>query len=211
MARLNAHDVAKMFIYNNPSLANGSFDGNAALNKLLYFSNLMYYCVTGNILLDAEFEAWEKGPVVRNIYKDYRYNGLDRMPQNAVVISGMTPIQEKVLNIINFVYADKDSQSLIDESHTHRLWKDLKHLIPNNPVIDFTKTDAGLCKTFRELYDCYKDFDFTSIKKEIINGNVFYHSADLPITDALLDKLSSVGKLSEPAFVELIDGELVIS
>ena len=42
MTKLNTHEVAKWFIYNNPELAYGYLDENVKLNKLLYFSNLMF-------------------------------------------------------------------------------------------------------------------------------------------------------------------------
>lgn len=42
---LTAHKVAKWFIFHNPELASGFIDENIKVNKLLYFSNLMYICV----------------------------------------------------------------------------------------------------------------------------------------------------------------------
>ena len=52
---LTAHEAAKWFIFNNPDLASGYIDENTKVNKLLYFSNLMYKCVEGDRLISDEF------------------------------------------------------------------------------------------------------------------------------------------------------------
>jgi len=132
MVKLDTHEVAKWFIYNNPELAYGYLDENVKLNKLLYFSNLMYYCVEKENLLDEEFIAFPKGPVVFSIYRDYRFKGLNAMPISDDV-RNLGSEQRQILNIISFVYGNKDANELIDETHRHSLWKDVSCFIPNNP------------------------------------------------------------------------------
>lgn len=135
--KLNTHEVAKWFIFNNPELAYGYLDENVKLNKLLYFSNLMYYCINHTNLLDEPFVAFSKGPVVFSIYSDYRHHGLNVMPDSDAV-TNMTEVQRQILNIVNFVYGNKDADTLVEESHHHSLWKDVSQFIPNNnPMIDF--------------------------------------------------------------------------
>ncbi|MBQ9990105.1 MAG: DUF4065 domain-containing protein [Lachnospiraceae bacterium] len=208
---LNSHEVAKWFIYNNPSLASGYSDENIKLNKLLYFSSLMYYCIEEKMLLDESFVAFPKGPVIRSIYRDYRYNGLDRMPDSDS-IQEMNERQRQVLYIINFVYGDRNASELIDESHEHSLWKDVESFIPNNPLIDFKYTEIELKEYYRSLFNMYKGFDFSDIKKDKINGNIFYYSkSTFEMTDEIMFKLSQLDKMSSPQYIELLDGELVFS
>ena len=83
---LKAHDVAKWFIYKNPELASGYIDENTKVNKLLYFSNLMYRCVEDDRLISDDFIAFPNGPVVYSVYRDYRYNGLNSLPSNSPMI-----------------------------------------------------------------------------------------------------------------------------
>lgn len=196
MTKLNTHEVAKWFIYNNPELAYGYLDENVKLNKLLYFSNLMYYCVEKENLLDEEFIAFPKGPVIFSIYRDYRFNGLNIMPVSDG-IKNLENQQRQILNIISFVYGNKDANELVDETHKHLLWKDVSCFIPNNPQIDFSKTDSNLIHFFCALYNTYKDFDFSDIKKEKINGNIFYYSkSNFELTDDIIGELMHFEKVT---------------
>ena len=206
---LTAHEVAKWFIYKNPELASGYIDENTKVNKLLYFSNLMYKCIEKDNLISDEFIAFPNGPVVYSIYRDYRYNGLSILPSECPVIEG---VQEKILEIINFVYGNYTTKELVDESHTHSQWKNVKHLIPNNPTIDFDEVAPDVVSYYQALFATYSDLDFSRIAKEKICGNVYYYYKDsFEMTDEVIDLLSSFEKFEEPKFLEMIDGELVVS
>lgn len=61
---LSGNEVARWFIFHNPELASGYIDENTKINKLLYFSNLMYYCIHNEYLIKDEFVAFPNGPVV---------------------------------------------------------------------------------------------------------------------------------------------------
>ncbi len=207
---LDAREVAKWFINKNPNLANGHFDENVIVNKLVYLSALMYYSVSKKHLINDSFIAFPNGPVVYKIYKDYRYNGLDHY-QNDVFL-GLKEQEQKVLDITNFVFADKSAKELIEMTHKHNLWKDVEKFIPNNPTIDFEDASEELISEFANLYHIYENYDFSKIKKEKINGNVFYYDPDnLELTDDVISELVNYGSFSEPQFIEMIDGELVFS
>lgn len=208
---LNTHDVARWFIYNNPDLAHGYVDENTKLNKLLYFSSLMYYCVEKATLLDEGFVAFPNGPVVYSIYKDYRYNGLNLMPTSDDV-QGIDDVQEHILNIVNFVYGNKEVQALVDESHSHNIWKNVSHLIPNNPKIDFSNIDEKMVAFYKNMFNAYNKFDFSKMKKEKINGNVIYYKDDnINMTDDVISYLLTIDRRDVPLYVELVDGEVVVS
>ncbi|MGN0308501.1 MAG: Panacea domain-containing protein [Lachnospiraceae bacterium] len=208
---LNCHEVAKWFIYHNPGLASGYLDENVKLNKLLYFSSLMYYCIEEKELLDEPFVAFPKGPVIRSIYRDYRYNGLDGMPTDDY-IQEIDSKQKQILNIINFVYGDRNAAELINESHEHSLWKDVESHIPNNPLINFKNTENELKEFYYNLFQTYEEVDFSDIKKDKINGNIFYYSkSSFEMNDEIINALSQLGQLSSPQYIEIIDGELVLS
>lgn len=206
---LTAHEVAKWFIYNNPELASGFIDENTKVNKLLYFANLMYRCIEKDSLISDEFVAFPNGPVVYSIYRDYRYHGLSTLPSQSPIIEG---VQRKILEIINFVYGNYTTKELVEESHTHAQWKDVEHLIPNNPTINFDDIDKELVSYFQSLFSTYSELDFSKISKEKISGNVYYYYKDsFEMTDEIVEKLSMLDKFDEPKFLELVDGELVIS
>jgi len=210
-AILNSHELARWFIFNNPSLASGYLDENVKLNKLLYFTALMYYCVRKEQLIDEPFIAFPKGPVLKSVYRDYRYNNLDKMPKNDDITEA-DDVQKQIIYIINFIYSDRTATDLINETHEHNIWKAVSDYIPNNPIIDFSDVDESLSKYFVNLYDIYKSLDFSDLKKEKINGNVFYYSPrNLTLTDDIVSELSELPLINEPQFIENIDGELVFS
>lgn len=206
---VTGNDVAKWFISHNPELASGYIDENTKVNKLAYFSNLMYYCVHGTSFISDEFIAFPNGPVIFSIYRDYRYNGLNAIPSH---LEPMEKEYEKVLNITNFIYGGYSVADLISESHTHNLWKDVEHLIPENPQIDFSTTDPALIEYNKSIYDAYSGIDFSRIRREKIGGNIYYYmDGELDITDDMVETLSAYRSNGEPKFIELIGGELVVS
>lgn len=208
---LKCEKVAQWFINKNPKLAHGHFDENAIVNKLLYLSSLMYYSISQKNLLDEDFVAFPNGPVIYKVYKNYRYNGLDEFPDN-VNIDEASPDEKRVLDTTNFIFGDMTAKQLIELTHKHNLWKDVKNLIPNNPVIDFSKASPELLNEFSELYDNYLGYDFSVIKKEIINGTKFYYNSNnILLTDEIITKILELGEFSEPQFIEMIDGDLVFS
>lgn len=206
---LNAEETAKWFIYHNPELASGYIDANTKVNKLLYFANLMYRCVHNENLINEDFIAFPNGPVVFSVYRDYRYNGLNRILSN---VSIPDERQLKVLNIVNFVYGNTSTKELVEESHTHSLWKRVEKYIPNNPRIDFGDIEEDLIEYNKALYRTYADMDSSQLIKEQINGNIYYYYKNsFEMTDDIIERLSILEQCDEARFLEIIDGELVMS
>lgn len=180
---LYSNSVARWFIYNNPSLGSGYYDDNIKLNKLLYLSNLMSHYVLGVFLFCESFVYVQNEPVIESIYTAYRNNKFGKATQN-VCIENISEEQLLILKIINFVYADKPINSLIEET----------------PLF------------YSSLYKVYKDFDFSDVKKERINGNIFYYkSSNLTMSDKIISELHNLDKVEFPQFLSLVNGELVFS
>ena len=79
-------------------------------------------------------------------------------------------------------------------------------------MIDFGNASPELLESFATLYDTYLGFDFSVIKKEIINGTAFYYNSNnLEMTDEIIEEILELGDFSESQFIEMIDGELVFS
>ncbi|PAF41291.1 type II toxin-antitoxin system antitoxin SocA domain-containing protein [Helicobacter sp. 11S02629-2] len=50
---------------------NGFPVSNLQLQKIMYFVNLKHIKDTGSFLIDEPFEAWQFGPVVEEVYREY--------------------------------------------------------------------------------------------------------------------------------------------
>ena len=181
-------DLAKWFLIKNPVLRDGYIDENTKLNKLLYFSHLMSYAVS------------------REIYRAYRYEGLGCHYDDAADIINQHIL--KILQIVNFVYANKTARELSEETHTHSIWQE----VGRNEKIIFENIAPKERNFMKCLYETYKDMDFERISMEKIGDNIYYYDKDnLDMSDEVVEQLEKVDLQKEPIFVESIEGELVFS
>lgn len=206
---MKAVDLAKWFIYKNPNLSRGYVDENTKLNKLVYFSNLMYYSLKNENLIEDNFERWDHGPVVREIYKSYRYGDLSSFQTTESPIStSENEDLNKILNVIEFVYGEKKSEELSEETHEHNIWINSE----KNDDLDINKINESIKNRMRTLYELYSNLDFESIGKEKIAGNLYYfNKKEFEVTDDDIIELSDVPHQEYPIFLEKMDGELVFS
>ncbi|RRD93992.1 DUF4065 domain-containing protein [Clostridiales bacterium COT073_COT-073] len=196
--------LAEWFLSKNPQLCGGYIDENTKLNKLLYFSYLMHYAVTGRNLTDDKFEKWDNGPVSREIYKKYRYNNLSRFSDTKVDIEDKDVLE--FLEIVNFVYSNKTARELSEETHEHSIWIDAE----KNEDIDFSKIAEKEKCLMRNLYATYAGMDFDGMAMEKISGNIYYYDkSNLDMSDEVVSILEKMEPQREPMFVENINGELV--
>ena len=61
----------------NRCIENGNYISNLQLQKILYFVNLLYLSDNKVFLLEKNenFEAWQHGPVIPEIYREFSING----------------------------------------------------------------------------------------------------------------------------------------
>lgn len=203
---IDTMDLAKYFLSINPTLKVGNYDNNVKLNKLLYFSSLMYFSVFNKNLINSKFERWDNGPVLRDVYKEFRYK--DLISNSECTLDIVSPEEKKIIQIINFIYGDKTSKELSEETHKHNIWIDASQ----NEHLDFQRIDLSIVNYMQSLYSIYQNFEFENLHKEIINGNTYFYFDDIDLSsENYFSTLQNVGPTEFPIFVELLDGELVFS
>ncbi|MBN9451114.1 MAG: DUF4065 domain-containing protein [Bosea sp.] len=101
---------------------------NLSLNKILYFVNGVNYKFTNEDLLMDRFEAWEYGPVIKEIYYQFKKHGSERITSRATTtdfLTGKTEIfpktitsdeLDRILPVIDF-FSRVPSGKLVDWSH----------------------------------------------------------------------------------------------
>lgn len=210
--------ISKWFIQNNADAAVPSHRGNIKLQKLLYYSQAMNLAVNEKPLFDNTIEAWKNGPVVRDIYREYRYNQLaeraaieDEVTESDFIATNNTA---RILQIINGIYGNQSSDKLIELTHKEKPWHDLKDqaLRQENPVISINAIKE-FYTSMLNLYEMYKDYDFESEARKFINGNFFtYDMNETSLNHDDKMQLASIGDSvrGESYFVYKEDGGLVV-
>ncbi len=78
---LSCFDIAEYFI----QLANdtGSFISNLKLQKLVYYAQAWHLALYDEPLFDEDFEAWVHGPIIPQLYHEYKKFGWHPIEQEA--------------------------------------------------------------------------------------------------------------------------------
>lgn len=138
-----AFDVASYII----SLAEqiGEPVTNMKLQKLLYYSYAWYLAEFDSRLFDENIQAWQYGPVIPPVYKEYKKFGADNIKSSVggnsnAVTSEMKELIEEVFS----VYGRKSAIELMQLSHSESPWRDIyeegKRLtIPDEIISSFFK------------------------------------------------------------------------
>lgn len=211
----SAKSISVWFINNNKDIAYPSFDGNVKLQKLLHYSKAMYYAVHGDELFANSIEAWENGPVVREIFTLYRHRDLINEAKLNADKYQLNPEVERILKVINRIYGTQTSAQLIELTHKEDPWKDLEEQAKRreNPVIpeDVLKS---YYQPLKDMYDAVQEEEIDNIVNDKINGNVFsYDNNETELTNDDLEVLYSLGaqQKNQNFFVyKDDDGEMVV-
>lgn len=146
-----AMDVA-LYIINYLSSDNYSVS-NLKLQKLLYFVQGFFLCIKNQPCFNEEIEAWDFGPVVPEVYHQYKFFGSNGIPvtdyYEYVEYDGhdMISFKKRKLSEISFSEIDKNilnmvlnrlksysATALVNITHSQDPWKKVyltgcKHLI----------------------------------------------------------------------------------
>lgn len=213
---IDTFKAAKWFIKKNKLAVDYRNYQNLKLNKLLYFSELMHYSVYKEKMFDKEFVAFENGPVVYDVYTNYRRWDLKYYPEENIDIEYHIGLQ--IMKIINFLYAHRSDDELVSITHSHNIWKEKEHLLPfnrfyNSPPIDFENTSPDLMEFYSNIFNAYKDVDFDNLEMRQIGQNYYYYFKDkINLDETILSELADYPKFDDPQFiVDYIDGEVVLA
>lgn len=116
MARYTAEDVARFIV--NMCIDEKCPISNLQLQKILYFCQREYHRATGNPLFDDDFQAWQYGPVIPDIYKMFSLFGGMKITRR---VAGGVRIAPEDVAIISAVVKDKREKypwDLVEITHT---------------------------------------------------------------------------------------------
>lgn len=137
----------------NYALSNNKVITNLKLQKLLYFLQLKFIGDTGKPIFLNSIEKWKLGPVVPDVYHDYKMFG-----SNPITFAINNPFaeeekisfddEEKIKEVVDDLI-DINSFKLVERAHGHSAWKNYKR-----EIFDGVK---GLKYSLKELREAYEE------------------------------------------------------
>jgi uncharacterized phage-associated protein len=117
-----ANDIAKHILaLSNPEV--GDLISNLKLQKLLYYAQGFHLALYDQPLFSEDIYAWQYGPVVPEVYHEYKALGADVIPAPEVVD---VQVDSKVIDLIEEVYevyGQFSALKLMDMTHNETPWK----------------------------------------------------------------------------------------
>lgn len=123
---MKAKDVASYIIASSPT-------DNLKLQKLLYYCQAVSFFLTDKELFSDNIEAWQYGPVVSEVYKEYKSNGFDIiLPSDKIIkLSGK---EREIIDLTLSYYGEMSGLELMKKTHKEFPWLDNYSLGKNNII-----------------------------------------------------------------------------
>lgn len=122
MNDIEPRTIAKWFIAQNLDKPSNTIEGNTKIQKLLFFSQLIYMCKNdGNLMYKEEFNAFENGMVLEKVRKEYlnSYSRLKLESQNEIEL----PYEViESLKITKEIFGNCSAEELSEMSHQFDCW-----------------------------------------------------------------------------------------
>ncbi|MBQ2983134.1 MAG: DUF4065 domain-containing protein [Lachnospiraceae bacterium] len=107
---------------------------NKKLQKLAYYIYAWHMTLYGVKIANMRFEAWEHGPVCRNLYNKYRHYGWSKIP----TYKGFVLVDDEKIRFIQSVlnvYGDFSADELEAMTHKELPWIEARSTNVANAVI----------------------------------------------------------------------------
>lgn len=168
---MKINDVVDFFIYAG-SLNEGTEMTNARVNKLLYFAQGWSLALKNKSLFDEPIEAWKLGPVVNEVYQNFKSNH-----RNPILTTSKDFDLEKIddddfqlLTDVFTNYMNYSTNALIDLTHEKgspwsEVYQENKNVVIPNELIKQYFSQQKL----RTIHDIVKDIP--TVSKTDNNGS----------------------------------------
>ena len=125
-------DVAKYII--QYCKIQGYYISNLKLQKILYFVQAEFLVVSNRACFREEIEAWDFGPVVPEVYHEYKCFGSSRIIDNSFDYTNITKNDRTLIEGIVDECSKYSASQLVELTHKQRPWKDAYQKYHNNII-----------------------------------------------------------------------------
>lgn len=145
---ISAKDTARYFLA-AADLDAGDLMSHLKLQKLCYYAQGFSLAMRGEPLFRERIEAWQHGPVIPDLWREYRDHGSSAIPAPENVDLGIYDEDVKeLLNEVYEVYGQYSAWKLRNMTHGEPPWRDAWAKGPNTDI----SNDA-----MREYFDTLVD------------------------------------------------------
>jgi uncharacterized phage-associated protein len=124
-----------------------------ALQKLLYYVQGWHIATAGTPLFQSRIEAWTNGPVVRELYPQFKQYGCGGIPPSAGVDSDALPRTAKMfIRSVWLQYRRYSASELRNMTHRESPWIDARGELSPSDHSETEITPAAMEEYFRPLY-----------------------------------------------------------
>lgn len=114
---------------------------NLKLQKMLYYMQGFHLAYFNTHLFEEEIEAWQYGPVVRDVYftyNEYGNNGIEYKED----VTSLTDEQEDLFNEVYDIFIEYSAIGLMNMTHEEEPWKNtqINSIIPKEIMKKYFKT-----------------------------------------------------------------------
>ncbi len=126
------------------------YEGNARLNKYLFLAQVVYLARYERKLFDDDFVAYDNGPVLVDIMKEYSH--IANNNKKTIINDSDKIFLDKIYDALkNATY-----EELIDITHEDPEWIKLSHDTYNAPVMNLEENIAEYQKRYKGLIEALK-------------------------------------------------------
>lgn len=121
----------------------GDIISNLKLQKLLYYVQGFSLAMHDKPIFEEEVRAWEYGPVVVEVYQEYKEYGSGAIPVDNIELSQkITAEEKKLICEVYDVYGQFSALKLMQLTHDESPWKNTVRngVIPHEAMKSYFKT-----------------------------------------------------------------------
>lgn len=192
-------DVARWFIKNNYDIPRNTFDGNMKLQKLLYFSQLIHFANTGEVLFDEPILAFENGSVVECVRKKYRDAHSEFIMEANENELSLKSEQIETLKTTAEIFGYLKASELSNLNHLHESWREAYYKSKDGDFHVKEMSEISIdsivkydLPAIREMLMAHKMAKRSEDVFEVVNGISFYYDPnEIQITEEILKQLEA--------------------
>lgn len=135
-----ALDIANKIV-SKTDLEHGDTISNLKLQKMMYYQQGFHLAYFGTPLFDEDIVAWQYGPVVPSVYKEYKSFESNSISTSKKGIS-LSDDEEELFNNVYEEYNQFSAVALMKMTHEEFPWKttEINSVIGQDKMMSFFKT-----------------------------------------------------------------------